>query len=440
MKKIYLILLVSACSLAFAGCSDDDDTVADVLEIVSSDIGFDAAGGNGNISLRTLGSAVNAVSDKSWLTVTAATATAVTYSVGENSEPLQRSAKITITAGGLSREVTILQNGALFNINANAVEIDPTGQSSYLIEYDTSMSSVPEVSIPQSAEQWLSATVAEGAIRLTAALNYTGARSAVITITQGWKPIEITVTQEMVDLLDVKELVLDREQATITVTPTEYLAMAAASWDIASDNTWISLSKNGRESFTVTVSENTTGSFRSGTVDLKSDGGEVLFSLNVSQKTYSYEFFLGDWMMNYGSGLNVQVMLSADPEDTDAYIMTGLRNYPVHVGYEDRGETAALTITCPQFFGTVNYTTSSSTGTANLYLFPTTTSATGFNRSEGIGYDCIYNLNETSQTLTVQANATTSITINGLIFAGQDVSSGSWINFGNYHPLTSFTR
>lgn len=438
MKKIYFIFFVSACSLAFAGCSDDD-VPSDVLEIVSSDIGFDAAGGTGSIVLRTLGSAVNAVSDKSWLTITATTASKVSYTVAESSQALQRSAKITISAGTMSRVVTILQNGALFDISTQSVELDPTGQSPYRIEYDTSMASVPEVMIPQDAAQWLSATVENGKISLTAGLNYTGARSAVITITQGWKPVEITVTQEMVDLLDVKGLAFDRESATVTVTPTEYLALATSSWDVATDDAWIVLSKDGDEAFAVEVSENRTGSFRSGTIDLKSDSGEVLFSLNVSQKIYSYEFFLGTWTMNYGSGQRVSVTLARDPDDVQGYLMTGLR-YNVHVGYEDRGETAALTITCPQFIMTTDYTTSSGGGTANLYLFPTTTSANQFNSSEGIGYDCIYNLNEASQTLTVQANATTSITINGLIFAGQDVSSDSWINFGNYHPLTSFTR
>lgn len=439
MKKAYLFLLTVACPLVYTGCSDDDDTTAAVFEIVSSDIGFDAAGGTGSIVLRTSETAVDAISDKSWLTVTDATSSAVSYSVAENADALQRSAKITISAGTMSRVVTILQNGALFDISTQSVELDPTGQSPYRIEYDTSMASVPEVMIPQEAAQWLSATVENGKISLTAGLNYTGARSAVITITQGWKPVEITVTQEMVDLLDVKELTFDRESATVTVTPTEYLALAASSWDVTTDDAWITLSKDGDEAFAVEVSENTTGSFRSGTIDLKSDSGEVLFSLNVSQKIYSYEFFLGTWTMNYGSGQRVSVTLAQDPDDAQAYLMTGLR-YNVHVGYEDRGETAALTITCPQFIMTTDYTTSSGGGTANLYLFPTTTSATGFNRSEGIGYDCIYNLNETSQTLTSQPNAATSITINGLIFAGQDVSSGSWINFGNYHPLTSFTR
>lgn len=434
MKKLYWLLLTAACTLAFAGCSDDDDTAAPVLEIVTSDIGFDAAGGTGAITLRTTEAAVTAVSDKGWLTVTGTTSTAISFAVAESTEALQRSANLTITAGGLSHQVTILQNGALFDIGSEPVAIDPTGVAATSIKYDTSMTTRPTVTVPSDAS-WLTAAVEESSIRLSAELNYTGARSTTITITQGWKPVEIVVNQDMVDLLDTKTIDRDRDLAEITVTPTEYLALAASLWDVRTNDSWITLAKTD-DSFTVSLSENTSGALRHGTVELVDSDGNVLTTVAVSQKIFSYRFFLGTWTMNYGSNQAVSVTLAENPDDASSYIMTGLSSFTILIGYEDRGETAALTITCPQYMGRYNY----NNGQADIFLLPTTTSGTSFNTSEGIGYDCIFNLNESSQVLTPQRNAATTVTINGLIFAGQNTVSGSWVNFGNYHPLTSFTR
>lgn len=439
MKKTIFFLFTVVCTLAFAGCDDDDTTVESSLEIVSSDIGFEAAGGSGSILLMTSEASIKAVSNKSWLTIDSATPTTVSYTVAENTDALQRSAKITIAAGTASSEVTILQNGCRFELSSDPVTMDPAGETPSYIAFDTTLGSDPQISIPQDAAEWLSASVEEQQIKLTASLNYTKSRSTVITITQGWKPVEITVTQEVVDLLDTQALNLDREAQASTVSATKYMALFGDSWTVSSEDSWITLTEVVDGSFDVTVSENTTGKLRTGTVQVKSDAGEILSTVEVTQKIYSFEFFLGTWTMNYGSNQSVQVTLSEDPQDASVYLMTGLK-YPIYLEYEDLGETAALSITCPQFIGIVSYTTSSNKGTAYLYLCPTTTSATSFNTATGIGYDCIYNLNETSQTLIPQPNAATSITINGLIFAGQDTSSGSWINFGNYHPLTSFTR
>ena len=439
MKKIYLFLLAIACPLAFVGCSDDDDTTAMVLEIVSSDIGFDAAGGTGSISLRTSENTIDAVSNKSWLTVTDVTSSAVLYSVAENADALQRSAKITISAGTMSREVTVLQNGALFDISAQNIEMDPAGQTPYLIEYDTSMSSVPEVLIPQDAQQWLSATVENGAVKLTAILNYTSARSTVITITQGWKPVEITVTQEMVDLLDVEELSFDREQATVTVVPTEYLALAASSWDVITDDAWITVSKNGNESFTVTVSENTTGSLRTGTIDLKSADGQVLFSLPVSQKIYSYEFFLGTWTMNYTDSetqeeTSLTVTLSAT-EDRTGYTMNGLRYNGLAIGYDDSGSSPKLTMLM-QYIGY--------NGTYYVYLCPWDADAGYYTWQEGTGADLVYNMNETEQALIFQDNGAWSRPVNSfMIYAFTSypaVSGGGAGSYARYPFISSFTR
>lgn len=440
MKK-YIYLLMAVCTLAFAGCNDDDDPVAPVLEIVTSDIGFDAAGGTGTITLKST-DAFSAVSDKGWLTITGTTATAINYSVAESSEALQRAANITVTAGNQRKSITILQQGAIFTVGTEPISVDPTGKSPTVIAYDTSMQSAPEVTIPENATGWLSSSVADGKITLNATLNYTGARSTVITVRQAWKPVEITVTQDMVDLVDTKQIARDREAATdIVVTPTEYLAMASATWDVQTDDAWITLNKEA-DKFTVSLTENTSGALRNGTIKVVSGEGEELTLISVSQKIYSYEFFLGVWIMVYAESQGIPVTFAEDPEGPTGYI-ADIDGFEVFIGYEDRGTTAALTITTPQYMGLYNYTSGGVPAQANIFLLPTTTTGTNFNTATGLGYDCIYNLDEAQQILLPQANAVTTaagLTINGLILAGQNTVTNSWVNFGNYHPFIGLMR
>lgn len=434
MKKIFLLLAL--CTLAFTGCNDDDDPATSVLEIVTSEIGFDAAGGTGKITLRTSVSTVKAVSDKNWLTISKATPESVTYTLSENPEALQRAANITVSAGSESRVVTVLQSGAVFKISSDPVAVSPSGETASYIAYDTSLETKPKVSIPTDAK-WLNANVEEGRIKLVADLNYTGARNTVITIEQAWKPVEITVTQEMVDLVDTKQIARDREAADIVVTPTKYLALASATWDVQTDDDWITLTKEA-DKFTVSLTENTSGALRNGTVKVVSGEGVVLMSIPVSQKIYSYEFFLGNWALVYGDSNAVLATISADPDGSKEFYIMTLNNFEVIVGYEDRGAVAALTIVS-QFMGRYNY----QGGQADISLFPTTTSGSNFSTAEDIGYDCIYVLNQGNDMLIPQANEATKklgLTINGLIFAGQDTKSGDWINFGNYHPFIGMMR
>ena len=98
MKKIFWYMMAFALiGCAFTACNDDDDDVQPItLEVVQSDVDFAAAGGNGTIKLNGAESGVTATSDKAWVTITAATPQAVQFAVAESSEPLIRTATITI--------------------------------------------------------------------------------------------------------------------------------------------------------------------------------------------------------------------------------------------------------------------------------------------------------------------------------------------------------
>ena len=53
MKKIFYLMLAVA-AFGFVACSDDD-TQATTIDVVRSDIGFEAEGGNGAIEIRVSG-------------------------------------------------------------------------------------------------------------------------------------------------------------------------------------------------------------------------------------------------------------------------------------------------------------------------------------------------------------------------------------------------
>lgn len=290
MKKIYLLLL-AILPLLFTGCSNDDDTVLDVLEIVSSDIGFDAAGGEGSIALKTSGTAVNAVSDKSWLTITAATSSKVSYTVAESEEALQRSAKITITAGTMRRDVTILQKGALFDISLDDDIVFSALAEPYRIGYETSLTSVPEVLIPEDAKEWLSATAQDGEIILTAEPNLKDEiRNTVITISQAWKPVEIKVTQTGIELTPEKTSVVmyfAGDEQTLMVNST--LPFTAV---VAEDGSWLTLQQN-EASLTIKAPDNSGKPVRSTRITLSS--GELTAAIDVTQRPPVYGDYLGNW-------------------------------------------------------------------------------------------------------------------------------------------------
>ena len=223
MKKIFwymMALVLVGC--AFTACNDDEDQVQPVLlEVVKSDVDFAAAGGSGTIQIKCVEGQVTATADKSWVTITGATPQAVQFAVAESADPLIRTATITIKAGTAVESVSSLQQPATMDIESQIIEVDPTGQPPTTITYDTSMASAPVVTIPEDAT-WLKVTAEAGKLTFVGDVNYRGVRETVVTVEQGWKPVQFTVTQDMVNLVtfEVPEM-NDRDAITVECIPTE---------------------------------------------------------------------------------------------------------------------------------------------------------------------------------------------------------------------------
>ena len=110
MKKITSIFALLLCVFVFS-CSNDDDKETSSLQIVSSNVTFESAGGTGTIKVNAI-SEITATSNKDWCTVSV-NGDIINVSVIENNDMSGRTAAVTITDGEASTLVPVSQGGCL---------------------------------------------------------------------------------------------------------------------------------------------------------------------------------------------------------------------------------------------------------------------------------------------------------------------------------------
>ena len=389
MKKIFWYMIAFALiGCAFTACNDDEDKVQPVtLEVVKSDVDFAAAGGVGTIQIKSVEATVTATADQPWVTINNANAKAVTFSVAESGESLIRTATITIKAGTAEQKVSILQAPATMVIESQTIEVDPTGQTATTITYDTSMTSAPVVTIPADAT-WLKVTAEAGKLSFIPDTNVTGDRETIVTVEQGWKPVQFTVKQEIAYLIDFHVDVLDRDAVTMECVPTEYMALTSGNWEASSPDDWITITKTDA-GCAIDIAENTSGKLRTGTIELSMDG-QVIKSYTFDQKIYSYKFFLGQWTFTHDQGsLTVTIRENVPGE---SYYVDGLYRNNVVFGYEVVDDIPRLTLVS-------QYVCPASDGVHHIWICLRDASKAIYSWANG-KFVIPYNMNENNQTLT----------------------------------------
>ncbi len=121
MKKLLLTIL---CAFVLLGCRKEISIVS--IEISSYSAEFPAKGGPGSISFELTGpfeGVVKAESSENWLTILETTNSGASYVLGPNDEFEPRTAVITVSAGDISRSVTVSQEAALQDIPDKGDEI-----------------------------------------------------------------------------------------------------------------------------------------------------------------------------------------------------------------------------------------------------------------------------------------------------------------------------
>lgn len=427
MKKILLMALTVA-AFAFVGCSDDDDAqvAASALEVKKSQIGFDADGGQGTIELKVDASAgkVTATSSKDWVTINSVDAKVVTFTVGESSEALLRTANITIKAGKEEQVVTILQNGSHFTISTEPVEVDASGETSVTIPYQATNSELPVVTIPDDAKEWLSAEVTTEGIVLTGKLNYIAKRSTVIGVKQSWKPLEIAVSQSTVNLIEASGDAYDPVTSTVnqdadavsfTVAPTKYISYVTEPWEIQVTADWIEISEPDADgNYAVNVPLNDTKKARTGKVNLVV-AGKVLNTITINQGEWSLTSLCsGTWTMTYtnwdGDEIETDITLVPLTDDSGNVAALQLSGFELGGTYFEYKVVDNRPMMYTGFFG---YWTLSS----NQYLFlcPLAESGT-LTWSNTVTVDFIYSNDGKTEAFTLTDNGSWSgYKVNGLI-------------------------
>ena len=343
MKKILLTVIVLPV-FVLSGCIGEEAPEA-YLDIVAVDKEFPAAGGAGEVVISTSGAEISAVSDRSWLTVDGADAASVRFTVGQSNEEFSRTANITISADGVSQVVNIVQMGAILSVGDEPLEMDAGGGEIAIECY----SNIAEIKV-EIDQDWLSYTVENSTVVLSAGPNLEGEDlTATVSVGGTWKdPVRITVTQPMVS---------------------------------ASDE-WITYNM---ETSTVSVTENTSGAARSGSISFINADGKTVQTITVSQLMYSYSYFLGDWKFRYstadgGSVIEEDVVLEENADGT-GYVMSGLE-YDIELGYDE--EAGKLTMVF-QYVGM--------SGDRYVFVCARTSGGT-YSWTEGYGLDLIFSMSE----------------------------------------------
>lgn len=308
MKKISLLLLTGFCLFAAASCSDDDEETGLGLEINAADTGFEADGGEGGISIASLGE-VNAVADKNWIEITSVAADSVHFRVEPNPDVMLRTGKITVTGSGGHEEVTILQKGSYFamEVPEGGIEISGLGgeERAAALEY---IAKGMKVTV-EGGESWLTVTHEEGRIVFTGTMNETNeSRSTTVTVNAGGKRISVEVIQKVIEWVTLSEtwtniteegpelIILGNMSAVNGAVKPAEIEEYDPDWSIEEDVDWIIVEYNG-EKIRFTVNE--TGKSRHAEVNIVARG-KVVQSISIWQYPVDIwgEYFEGKWIMH----------------------------------------------------------------------------------------------------------------------------------------------
>ena len=160
-KYLNILLAVSVIALA-AACNKEKpaENTPMKLSVLSSQVDFDCAGGDGTIVVEADGT-VSAVSDRSWASVSVNGKT-ISVHVEPWNKLESRYAKVTVKCGDESTDVAVLQRGASLSLEGLSL-LDETllmGESdTYLFPY----ASESELTV-SSNDDWLNVSVADGNI------------------------------------------------------------------------------------------------------------------------------------------------------------------------------------------------------------------------------------------------------------------------------------
>jgi hypothetical protein len=300
--KHYLTSGVALCMLAvavaFSACKKDDPEpqVDEVTLTVSADISAEAAAGTYPVTVTCNTAWTAAVNtDATWCTVNPSSGKGdgtITVTVTDNADDT-RSAILTVSAGTLSKTVTVTQLGTKPSVIATGNGTDNMPNSAGTATISITANVKWTAALP-SAATWCKiepkAGTNSGVITVTVLANPVDApeRKVVISILgEGAAPATVQVLQVAGEpmALSVTPASLDNLSDAGTITPLNIQTDGAWTASVNSEATWCSIdpsSGNGNGTVTVTVNLNYTEAPRSATITVKT-GAATTQQISVTQ-------------------------------------------------------------------------------------------------------------------------------------------------------------
>lgn len=349
MKK-FISMMMLACAVAFAGCSDDDDdnNVPDITFDPAKPEAVAPQGGSVVITMNV--DNPSAESNKEWAVPTVS-GTTLTVEVDANTTTAARNAVITVKKGDKTGKVTIKQN-ASSTPTPEVTEVQfgaGAEEKTIAVTSDSEFTATPDAT-------WITATAEAAAVKIAVAANPgKEPRTGKVVLSAGGPEATITVTQIGNNIVpEVTEVNFGYAagEKEIAVTASEaFTATASASWITATAKT---------SSVVIKVAAATAN--RTGTVTLTM--GSLKAEITVTQSKASYNDYIGTWTLSYidadsGQSGTTTVQITAK-ENGKFYTASGLggstaaQQYPITLGYD--AASGKIQFLGQQTLGKVNVT------------------------------------------------------------------------------------
>ncbi len=195
MKKIFSIISVVALAFSIVACSDDDDegaayNRASTISVVSSHVLFSAKAETGNVVIKSQGP-ISLSETSEWCKATVVGDTLVQVAVDNNENINGRSCVLTIKSGVDSTNVTVQQQGFVFQSGVGTTLV--SNDLAYKKSFSLNCNGAPTIF---STNDWLSVTAENDSLVVSMEANDTGhLRQGYIKYTYGELKDSILVTQ-----------------------------------------------------------------------------------------------------------------------------------------------------------------------------------------------------------------------------------------------------
>lgn len=263
------------------------NTVASVLNVTPESRNVAATSGSTTFNINS--NVTWSVSDdQPWLTVTPANGTnggILSASFSGNSGADSRTATITVTGGGLTRTVTVIQAGTV----TNTLVVTPATQSVAATAGNTTFGVTSNVSWTASDNQtWLTLSPSSGTnngnITASFSANTSSAsRTATITVIGGGLTRTVTVVQAGVSA-NTLTVTPSSQSVASTAGSTSFGVTSNVSWTASDNQTWLTLSPSSgtnNGNITASFSANTSSASRTATITVT--GGGLTRTVTVAQ-------------------------------------------------------------------------------------------------------------------------------------------------------------